>query len=59
MRAARPARRIPTSARSTVRRLSASALAEADYVVLAAPLTQDTRGMVDAPVLAAMEPGRG
>ncbi|MFJ8596925.1 D-2-hydroxyacid dehydrogenase, partial [Streptomyces sp. NPDC093598] len=34
-----------------------SALAEADYVVLAAPLTQDTRGMVDAPVLAAMKPG--
>ncbi|MER7899837.1 D-2-hydroxyacid dehydrogenase [Streptomyces sp. NPDC096046] len=34
-----------------------TALAEADYVVLAAPLTQDTRGMVDAPVLAAMKPG--
>ncbi|MEU4488502.1 D-2-hydroxyacid dehydrogenase [Streptomyces purpurascens] len=34
-----------------------SALAEADYVVLAAPLTQDTRGMVDASVLAAMKPG--
>jgi phosphoglycerate dehydrogenase-like enzyme len=33
------------------------ALAEADYVVLAAPLTPDTRGMVDAPVLAAMKPG--
>ncbi|MER5211849.1 D-2-hydroxyacid dehydrogenase [Streptomyces sp. NPDC002838] len=35
----------------------ASALAEADYVVLAAPLTKDTRGMVDASVLAAMKPG--
>ncbi|GCB43050.1 D-3-phosphoglycerate dehydrogenase [Streptomyces sp. NL15-2K] len=34
-----------------------SALTEADYVVLAAPLTQDTRGMVDASVLAAMKPG--
>jgi phosphoglycerate dehydrogenase-like enzyme len=34
-----------------------AALAEADYVVLAAPLTPDTRGMVDAPVLAAMKPG--
>ncbi|MEU9168459.1 D-2-hydroxyacid dehydrogenase [Streptomyces sp. NPDC048420] len=34
-----------------------SALAEADYVVLAAPLTQDTRGMVDASALAAMKPG--
>ncbi|WP_449487468.1 NAD(P)-dependent oxidoreductase, partial [Streptomyces griseorubiginosus] len=34
-----------------------SALTEADYVVLAAPLTQGTRGMVDAPVLAAMKPG--
>ncbi|WP_461065445.1 NAD(P)-dependent oxidoreductase [Streptomyces pseudoechinosporeus] len=35
----------------------ASALAEADYVILAAPLTKDTRGMVDASVLAAMKPG--
>ncbi|MFF6787385.1 NAD(P)-dependent oxidoreductase [Streptomyces sp. NPDC012510] len=34
-----------------------SALAEADYVVLAAPLTKTTRGMVDASVLAAMKPG--
>jgi phosphoglycerate dehydrogenase-like enzyme len=34
-----------------------SALAEADYVVLAAPLTEGTRGMVDASVLAAMKPG--
>jgi phosphoglycerate dehydrogenase-like enzyme len=34
-----------------------TALAEADYVVLAAPLTQDTRGMVDASALAAMKPG--
>jgi phosphoglycerate dehydrogenase-like enzyme len=34
-----------------------SALTEVDYVVLAAPLTQETRGMVDAPVLAAMKPG--
>ena len=34
-----------------------SALTEADYVVLAAPLTQGTRGMVDAPALAAMKPG--
>jgi phosphoglycerate dehydrogenase-like enzyme len=34
-----------------------TALAEADYVVLAAPLTKDTRGMVDASVLAAMKPG--
>ncbi|SHH86036.1 D-2-hydroxyacid dehydrogenase [Streptomyces sp. 3214.6] len=33
------------------------ALTEADYVVLAAPLTEDTRGMVDASVLAAMKPG--
>ncbi|MER7407669.1 D-2-hydroxyacid dehydrogenase [Streptomyces sp. NPDC000070] len=33
------------------------ALSEADYVVLAAPLTKDTRGMVDASVLAAMKPG--
>jgi phosphoglycerate dehydrogenase-like enzyme len=34
-----------------------SALGEADYVVLAAPLTKGTRGMVDASVLAAMKPG--
>jgi phosphoglycerate dehydrogenase-like enzyme len=34
-----------------------SALREADYVVLSAPLTKDTRGMVDASVLAAMKPG--
>ncbi|MDQ0718384.1 phosphoglycerate dehydrogenase-like enzyme [Streptomyces luteogriseus] len=34
-----------------------SALAKADYVVLAAPLTDGTRGMVDASVLAAMKPG--
>ncbi|MFI6857754.1 D-2-hydroxyacid dehydrogenase [Streptomyces sp. NPDC050416] len=33
------------------------ALKEADYVVLAAPLTKGTRGMVDASVLAAMKPG--
>ncbi|MET8946772.1 D-2-hydroxyacid dehydrogenase [Streptomyces sp. NPDC004542] len=33
------------------------ALAEAHYVVLAAPLTPDTRGMVDASVLASMRPG--
>ncbi|MFB4314474.1 D-2-hydroxyacid dehydrogenase [Actinomadura sp. 21ATH] len=32
------------------------ALAEADYVVLAAPLTDRTRGMVDAAALAAMRP---
>ena len=34
-----------------------SALAEADYVVLVAPLTARTRGMVDARTLAAMKPG--
>ncbi|MEV1078047.1 D-2-hydroxyacid dehydrogenase [Streptomyces sp. NPDC050211] len=34
-----------------------TALAEADYVVLATPLTPDTRGMVDASVLAAMKSG--
>ncbi len=34
-----------------------AAVADADYVVLAAPLTAETRGMVDADVLAAM-PGR-
>ncbi|MEV6171505.1 D-2-hydroxyacid dehydrogenase [Streptomyces sp. NPDC051954] len=34
-----------------------TALADADYVVLAAPLTQATRLMVDASVLAAMKPG--
>jgi phosphoglycerate dehydrogenase-like enzyme len=34
-----------------------TALGQADYVVLATPLTQDTRHMVDAPVLAAMKPG--
>ncbi|EPJ41973.1 putative (S)-sulfolactate dehydrogenase [Streptomyces afghaniensis 772] len=33
------------------------ALKKADYVVLAAPLTNGTRGMVDASVLAAMKPG--
>ncbi|GHB64806.1 2-hydroxyacid dehydrogenase [Streptomyces umbrinus] len=33
------------------------ALAAADYVVLAAPLTAATRGMVDASVLASMKPG--
>ncbi|MFJ9544189.1 D-2-hydroxyacid dehydrogenase [Streptomyces sp. NPDC101225] len=32
-------------------------LADADYVILAAPLTPDTRCMVDAAVLAAMKPG--
>jgi len=34
----------------------ADGLAEADYVVLAAPLTDATRGMVDAAALAAMKP---
>ncbi|MEV0634103.1 D-2-hydroxyacid dehydrogenase [Streptomyces sp. NPDC050619] len=34
-----------------------TALAGADYVVLAAPLTESTRGMVDASVLSAMKPG--
>ena len=34
-----------------------TALADADYVVLAAPLTPDTRCMVDAGVLGAMKPG--
>ncbi|MYS90746.1 MULTISPECIES: D-2-hydroxyacid dehydrogenase [Streptomyces] len=34
-----------------------AALGKADYVVLAAPLTKGTRGMVDASVLAAMKPG--
>lgn len=33
-----------------------SAVADADYVVLAAPLTPQTRGMVDAGALAAMRP---
>lgn len=33
-----------------------AALAEADYVVLAAPLTGETRGMVDADALAALKP---
>ncbi|WP_443029630.1 D-2-hydroxyacid dehydrogenase [Spirillospora sp. NBC_01491] len=33
------------------------ALAEADYVVLAAPLTDATRGMIDAAALARMRPG--
>jgi phosphoglycerate dehydrogenase-like enzyme len=33
-----------------------AALAEADYVVLAAPLTDATRGMIDAAALAAMRP---
>ncbi|MGV0700377.1 D-2-hydroxyacid dehydrogenase [Mycolicibacter algericus] len=32
------------------------AVADADYVVLAAPLTPETRGMVDAAVLASMRP---
>lgn len=31
-------------------------LPDADYVVLAAPLTDDTRGMIDAKALAAMKP---
>ncbi|MEU5645259.1 D-2-hydroxyacid dehydrogenase [Streptomyces milbemycinicus] len=35
----------------------AVALAGADYVILAAPLTSDTRCMVDTSVLAAMKPG--
>nr|WSZ99680.1 D-2-hydroxyacid dehydrogenase [Streptomyces sp. NBC_00857] len=34
-----------------------TALAEADYVIVAAPLTDDTRGMVDASVLSEMKPG--
>ncbi|MBE1537421.1 D-2-hydroxyacid dehydrogenase [Actinomadura algeriensis] len=34
----------------------AAALAEADYVVLAAPLTEQTRGMIDAAALARMRP---
>jgi phosphoglycerate dehydrogenase-like enzyme len=33
-----------------------AAMADADYVVLAAPLTETTRGMVDAAALAAMRP---
>lgn len=33
------------------------ALPEADYVVLAAPLTEQTRGMIDAAALRAMRPG--
>ncbi|MEB3034919.1 D-2-hydroxyacid dehydrogenase [[Mycobacterium] nativiensis] len=33
-----------------------AAVADADYVVLAAPLTSQTRGMIDAGVLAAMRP---
>lgn len=33
-----------------------AAVADADYVVLAAPLTPQTRGMIDAGVLAAMRP---
>jgi phosphoglycerate dehydrogenase-like enzyme len=33
-----------------------AALAEADYVVLAAPLTEQTRGLIDAAALAAMKP---
>ncbi|WP_405718761.1 D-2-hydroxyacid dehydrogenase [Streptomyces sp. NBC_01537] len=33
-----------------------AAFAQADYVVLVAPLTPDTRGMVDARLLAAMKP---
>lgn len=33
-----------------------AALADADYVVLAAPLTDATRGMIDADALAAMRP---
>ena len=34
----------------------AEGLADADYVVLAAPLTEATRGMIDAAALAAMKP---
>jgi phosphoglycerate dehydrogenase-like enzyme len=34
----------------------AEVLPEADYVVLAAPLTDETRGMIDAKALAAMKP---
>ena len=34
-----------------------AALGDADYVVLAAPLTAQTRGMVDARAIAAMKPG--
>jgi phosphoglycerate dehydrogenase-like enzyme len=34
----------------------ADGLAEADYVVLAAPLTDETRGMIDKAALAAMKP---
>lgn len=33
------------------------ALADADYVILAAPLTEQTRGMVDTAALRAMKPG--
>jgi phosphoglycerate dehydrogenase-like enzyme len=32
-------------------------LPEADYLILAAPLTEETRGMVDAAALAALKPG--
>ncbi|MEU0941381.1 NAD(P)-dependent oxidoreductase [Streptomyces canus] len=38
-------------------RLLRSALTEANYVALAAPLTQGTQGMGDASVVAAVNPG--
>jgi glyoxylate/hydroxypyruvate reductase len=53
----RSGRRLPGLAR--VHRVSGlhPALSEADFVVLAAPLTARTRGLIDAPALAAMRPG--
>ena len=55
LRRRRASREIPTSA-MFVRTACTEMLAQSDYVVVTAPLTPETRGMIGEPELAAMKP---